>query len=389
MRVQYLDTDGDAIDVSSENEWKEMLRYFEESGSPTIKLNVSEVKNAAYFKDGDCHVKRAYFTGKEKQKVDENVDMFKALIPEVIASFFPCGKILPHNVPEWLEAAFKVTSLPNHEVDLDIDTAILAHVMHRKGMALLEEQRYKEATEMFSNLTLIQPNNHINFYNLACCYSLLRQEGLAINSLRNAVELGYKDWAHMEKDVDLLNVMHLNEFADIINSLKNPEKKIIDEVSKPSDSRDLEISKDWTQIKEPELEEPEPQNDLSYDSEDFDDDLPALCGEEIPALPKENDEDDEEEEQDEDEESGECLSSEESEYEVSEESEEAEEEEEEEEIVEEKEEIENPLVLRWLGQIEDIVDMGFDDRERLAILLEENKGNTVAVIEFLLTNSNY
>jgi len=48
--------------------------------------------------------------------------------------------------------------------------------------------------------------------------------------------------------------------------------------------------------------------------------------------------------------------------------------------------IDNPLIMKWFSQIEDILEMGFDDRERLAILLEENNGNGAAVIEFLLSN---
>jgi len=341
MRVQYVDLDGDSIDVSSENEWREMLRFFKENNVPTIKLSVSEGKNKeSYFKDGQVEIQRTYVTGSADPD-DDSIERAKEIVPDVVASLFPTGIILPHFVPVWLEDSLKIINLPNNEVDMDINIKLLITAMHRKGISLIEEQKYEDAAMMFQKLTQIQPENCNNYYNLACCYSLLRKEIVAIFNLRKAVKYGYKDWSHMEKDVDLLNIMHLNEFAEIVNFLKNwdfGQMEVVPENQQEKGKEETVEEKEEKQVQEKEEEKVEivsveESDDSNYSDSDSDSDS---------------------------EESAEASGS-------------------------EEEKSLNPLVVKWFSQIHELEEMGFGDRERLAILFEEHQGNGGAVVDFLLS----
>src|SRR5947209_11315823 len=61
----------------------------------------------------------------------------------------------------------------------------------------------KEGLKVDQKLVQLRPQDPTAHYNLACRYALLKQRDLALNTLRRAVELGYRDFRFMLQDADL------------------------------------------------------------------------------------------------------------------------------------------------------------------------------------------
>jgi hypothetical protein len=56
------------------------------------------------------------------------------------------------------------------------------------------------------HLCKLRPDDSLVHYNLACSYSLMEQLNLAIETLENALNLGYRDFKWMAQDPDLENL---------------------------------------------------------------------------------------------------------------------------------------------------------------------------------------
>ncbi|MBI3724695.1 hypothetical protein HY251_12175 [bacterium] len=81
---------------------------------------------------------------------------------------------------------------PDHEPTLEA----LGHAYTQRG-------RHELGLEVDRRLAELRPDDAVVHYNLACSYSLLDDKDLAIASLERAIELGYDDLDHLEKDKDL------------------------------------------------------------------------------------------------------------------------------------------------------------------------------------------
>lgn len=64
----------------------------------------------------------------------------------------------------------------------------------------------KEGLAVDRALVSLRPNDPDVRYNLACRYALLKQPDLAVATLREAVELGYRDFRYMIQDRDLESI---------------------------------------------------------------------------------------------------------------------------------------------------------------------------------------
>eukprot|EP01119_Soliformovum_irregulare_P006840 TRINITY_DN19258_c0_g1_i1.p1 TRINITY_DN19258_c0_g1~~TRINITY_DN19258_c0_g1_i1.p1 ORF type:complete len:357 (-),score=109.04 TRINITY_DN19258_c0_g1_i1:134-1204(-) len=215
LRVQYVDEDGDRITVSSDLEWKEALQFFEKENSTIIRLYIKEGANPdRYFKDSPApEVVELYNkNGEEKQSMD--VTELSISVPKGLERLFPDGKILPYNLPSWLAAQniIKVVSLPNHEAEVDINVDRLVVAVHDRGLLLLNEGKIAQGKEMFEICVSITPRAPLALYNLACAEALLGSSQDAIAHLRSAIDNGYENFAHMEKDSDLDSLRNLAEF---------------------------------------------------------------------------------------------------------------------------------------------------------------------------------
>lgn len=72
----------------------------------------------------------------------------------------------------------------------------LAELYTKKGF-------HEKALELDLALSKLRPADDLVFYNLACSLALLNRKEEALQSLEQAVKLGYDDFHHLKKDPDL------------------------------------------------------------------------------------------------------------------------------------------------------------------------------------------
>ncbi|GJL77982.1 MAG: hypothetical protein NPINA01_09710 [Nitrospinaceae bacterium] len=85
--------------------------------------------------------------------------------------------------------------------------------------------KYDEALKTLRDLETINASNPLLHYNLACYYSLTKQSKASLNSIKKAVDLGYKDFQEIEIDPDLENMRDDADFKAWFQSIQgNPRK---------------------------------------------------------------------------------------------------------------------------------------------------------------------
>jgi len=261
LRIQYVDTEGDKITISSEAEWRESLGQLKEE---PLKFYVCEPQNPNYFKDGPTpkvvgfyvakDVKEAPKEVKKEEKVEEKkeekkeekievkeekmeekkeeksfeVEKLTKSVPKSLSQFFKDGKILPYNLPTWLRdsGAVKLKALPNSEVELDVDVNLLFTAYHQRALLKLNEKQLAEAKSLFQAAVELAPLNIVAHYNLACAQALLGETEAALDSLEAAVKLGYAKWEHLEKDGDLFSLHSTPRFQQLLKQLKPEPPKV-------------------------------------------------------------------------------------------------------------------------------------------------------------------
>lgn len=100
--------------------------------------------------------------------------------------------------------------------DLDQEILFLEGLVRRDGSYVEALQvlgddytrrgRFSEGLKIDERLSKLRPDDALVHYNLACSYSLTEQIELAIESLENAINLGYSDFKWMTQDPDLENL---------------------------------------------------------------------------------------------------------------------------------------------------------------------------------------
>lgn len=252
MTLQYVDTDGDKVSVSSEMEWEEMLSHSKNS----LKLHVVESGNKKFFRDGPApEVVKVY-----GEKGQENEGDFQAEIAKVtsaLASLFPANKILPYNIPSFLSGIISLQTTGANQVDLDIDFNLgrIANTLHREAMRLFELADKKSVAQakriLLSQLTL-NPVDCVTLYNLACADALLANADMAVEWLKKAVANGYSNFEHMLQDGDLSS---LRERADFLGLVPKP-------AAAPAPQVDVKIPEPVPEVKPepvPEPAQPQPE----------------------------------------------------------------------------------------------------------------------------------
>jgi len=81
---------------------------------------------------------------------------------------------------------------------------------------LTQLRRYQEGLELDKRLVRLRPNDPVAHYNLACSYALLRRTDLAVAALRQAIELGYRDFPFMRQDKDLDSIRKDPRFQQLL-----------------------------------------------------------------------------------------------------------------------------------------------------------------------------
>jgi tetratricopeptide (TPR) repeat protein len=91
-----------------------------------------------------------------------------------------------------------------------------ADVLRAQASNLTLKGLLKEGLKVDQRLVQLRPDDPTARYNLACRYALLKQPDLALKTLRQAVELGYRDFRYMIEDRDLASVRKDPRFGAIL-----------------------------------------------------------------------------------------------------------------------------------------------------------------------------
>ena len=108
------------------------------------------------------------------------------------------------------------------EFELDFYTGILQRrpdyvdVLRVMGNILTLKGRYTEGLQIDRRLVQLRPNDALAHYNLACSFALLKRPDQALKTLRNAIELGYRDFRYMREDRDLDTIRHDPRFRQLM-----------------------------------------------------------------------------------------------------------------------------------------------------------------------------
>lgn len=88
------------------------------------------------------------------------------------------------------------------------------------GGLYTKQGRIADGLKMDRKLVKLQPGNATAHYNLACSLALSKRKADALRSLRQAVQLGYKDLDWMQQDPDLEPLKDHPEFQSLLAQLK-------------------------------------------------------------------------------------------------------------------------------------------------------------------------
>lgn len=77
-----------------------------------------------------------------------------------------------------------------------------------------------EAKEHMRQMLEAAPEDQGCYYNAACLYARMNEQTEALEYLRQALELGYRDFSHIEKDRDLDSIRDKEEFKVLIEEYK-------------------------------------------------------------------------------------------------------------------------------------------------------------------------
>lgn len=80
--------------------------------------------------------------------------------------------------------------------------------------------RYAEGLHIDKQLKALRPADPVILYNLACSYSLLQDMDEAFRSIKRAIECGYDDLTHLERDGDLDNLRGDDRFQRFMTKVK-------------------------------------------------------------------------------------------------------------------------------------------------------------------------
>jgi tetratricopeptide (TPR) repeat protein len=89
-------------------------------------------------------------------------------------------------------------------------------VLRVMGNLLTLKGRFLEGLTIDKRLVQLRPKDSLAHYNLACSYALLKKPDHALQTLRRAVELGYRDFRYMREDRDLDSVRQDPRFRQLL-----------------------------------------------------------------------------------------------------------------------------------------------------------------------------
>jgi len=112
------------------------------------------------------------------------------------------------------------------QFEIEFYESVLRHdpsytdVIELLGGLYTKQGRIAEGLKMDRRLVRLQPENPTAHYNLACSLALVKRKGDALQALRRAVALGYRDLEWMAQDPDLDVLREHPSFLEIVDQLK-------------------------------------------------------------------------------------------------------------------------------------------------------------------------
>ncbi len=230
--LELLDQGGELL---KRQQYTEALACFERA----LQLDAESVKAI----NGKCYA----LNGLERyQESLDNIDRAIQIDPNYHPLWVTKGKALELGFQRYEEA------LDCYEKTLELkpqQEGNVASTWSDKANPLYELGRYQESIEAV-NKALASNSDSVDVgkavYLKACCYAVLKEDGLALTSLKEAVELNhiFKDWA--KKDSDWSHLYSDPRFQDIVKNELNQEavKKFFSQARKNS-NRKRNFVKEW------------------------------------------------------------------------------------------------------------------------------------------------
>ena len=100
----------------------------------------------------------------------------------------------------------------------------LVDVLRVHGNNLTLKCRYLDGLKIDRRLVDLRPKDALAHYNLACSYSLLKKVGPALQALRRAMELGYRDFRYLREDRDLAALRRDPRFRRLLREFDKPQQ---------------------------------------------------------------------------------------------------------------------------------------------------------------------
>ena len=129
---------------------------------------------------------------------------------DLLSALFGCNaaeKLLSGNDAQFQPVVRRsVNPFDPTEVHLDIDRQTLYHRAVQQANQALDDKRYDFAETLLRTALAIYTDNMLLEYNLACALSLQNKLDEAIGMLSLAIEHGYDNVEHLKRDVDLNNL---------------------------------------------------------------------------------------------------------------------------------------------------------------------------------------
>jgi phospholipase/carboxylesterase len=104
-------------------------------------------------------------------------------------------------------------------LDIDLDS------MRLWAFEAYRSEDYEEAARRFLVILDHSVEDVNSLYNLACCYSLVGELGLATRTLERAVRAGFTDLEYIRRDADFTAVRGTDEFRGVVDSLRFVQAK--------------------------------------------------------------------------------------------------------------------------------------------------------------------
>jgi tetratricopeptide (TPR) repeat protein len=131
----------------------------------------------------------------------------------------------------------KSKKLTRREVrDLDVKIAFMEGIVQRDpqyiealqilGDHYTQRGRYDHSLTVDKQLSHLEPQNPLVFYNLACSYSLNGDLDLAAAALEEALALGYRDFKWLARDPDLQKLRKHPVYRNIEDKIRRMKVKV-------------------------------------------------------------------------------------------------------------------------------------------------------------------